>query len=326
MDRSHRFFHPIVIFIISVLALGTSLILYIYWYMEVSSGIESVVRKFNLDSNQILTAQTWVVILVLSILVGTILLGMFTIFVYNQKMVQLYRLQRNFINNFTHELKTPVASLNLYLETFQKYELERKEQLKYINYMLVDVQRLSGNITRILNLAKIESKNYKAVFSWLDPITVINRFVEKNTHLFADCRVQINNQIEKPQYLRINTSLFEILLMNLMTNAIKYNTSNKPTIDILVKMKRNDLYIQVIDNGIGFDSKERKKIFKKFYQIGSSDDMSAKGSGIGLYLAQCIAKIHKGRISASSAGPGLGTTLNLTLPIPSQKTESGGIS
>ena len=160
MDRSRWFFHPILIFVISILALGTSLILYIYWYIEVSTGLKGVVRKFNLDADQILTAQTWVVIMVLSILVGLILLGMFTIFAYSQKMVQLYRLQHNFINNFTHELKTPAASLRLYLETFQKHELARDDQLKYIGYMLSDVKRLSDNVTRILNLARIESKSF----------------------------------------------------------------------------------------------------------------------------------------------------------------------
>lgn len=321
MERTYRFFHPLLIFVVSIVALGTSLILYIYWYMEVSSGIKSVVRKFNLDSDQILMAHTWVVILILSVLVGTILLGMFMIFVYSQKMVQLYRLQRNFINNFTHELKTPVASLSLYLETFQKYELTRAEQLKYIDYMLVDVQRLSGNITRILNLARIENKNYTAEFSWLDPGAVIKRFLEKNGHLFENCNVLVTDKNNKRRYLRINMSLFEILLMNLMTNAIKYNTSQTPTIDILIQPVSGKLKIEFTDNGIGFDASERKKIFRKFYQIGSSDDMTAKGSGIGLYLAQSIAKIHKGRITASSAGPGQGATFQLLLPLPGKTTQ-----
>ncbi len=321
MERTYRFFHPLLIFVVSIIALGTSLILYIYWYMEVSSGIKSVVRRFNLDADQILTAHTWVVILVLSVLVGTILLGMFMIFVYSQKMVQLYRLQRNFINNFTHELKTPVASLSLYLETFQKYELARSEQLKYIDYMLLDVQRLSGNITRILNLARIENKNYTAEFAWLDPGSVIKRFLEKNGHLFENCSIHMTDEKMNHRYLRINTSLFEILLMNLMTNAIKYNTSETPAIDIKIQPVAGKLKIEVSDNGIGFDASERKKIFKKFYQIGSSDDMTAKGSGIGLYLAQSIAKIHKGRITASSAGPGLGATFQLLLPLPGKTTQ-----
>lgn len=315
MDRSGWFFHPITIFAVSILALGTSLILYIYWYIEVSAGLKSLVRKFNLDASQILTAQTWVVILVLSILVGLILLGLFTIFVYSQKMRQLYRLQHNFINNFTHELKTPVASIRLYLETFQKHALARHDQLKYIGYMLADVKRLSDNISRILNLARIESKSFADEFSWMDPLDEIDHFLDKNQHFFADCRIRVMNRPDRKVYCHINRSLFEILLMNLIINANNYRSSAAPEIEISVKLRSNRLQMMFKDNGIGFNRQERHKIFKKFYQIGRSDDMSAKGSGIGLYMAQNIAKIHKGRLSASSPGLGKGAVFTLTLPL-----------
>ncbi|MCF8128768.1 MAG: sensor histidine kinase, partial [Deltaproteobacteria bacterium] len=160
MRQSKWFLHPILIFISSVTAVALSLALYIYWYVEVRADLRTVTEKANLDSNQVLTAQTWMVILVLSILVGIILMGIFIIFVYNQKTFHLYRLQRNFIGNFTHELKTPVTSLKLYLETFRTYVLPREDQLKYIEYMVQDVDRLTYNINRILDLAKIESKTY----------------------------------------------------------------------------------------------------------------------------------------------------------------------
>ncbi len=322
MDRSRWFFHPLTIFVVSILALGSSLILYIYWYIEVSAGLKSVIRKFNLDSSQILTAQTWVVILVLSILVGLILLGLFTIFVYNQKMVQLYRLQHNFINNFTHELKTPVASIRLYLETFQKHELGREDQLKYINYMLADVTRLSDNISRILNLARIESRNFADEFSWGDPVEVLDSFLQKNGHLFVDCRIRITHRPDRKLYCHINRSLLEILLMNLITNAIKYRSSRPPEIDIKAQIRSNRLQMSFVDNGIGFDRHEKNKIFKKFYQIGRSDDMSAKGSGIGLYTAQNIAKIHKGKLSANSLGPEKGAVFTLTLPMYKERSLS----
>jgi signal transduction histidine kinase len=102
--------------------------------------------------------------------------------------------------------------------------------------------------------------------------------------------------------------------MNLVTNAIKYGTAGQTTIQIHIESSRDRLHIHFKDNGIGFDKRERKKIFKKFYQIGQSHDMSAKGSGIGLFLAQSIAKIHKGRIVASSPGPGKGATFTVILP------------
>lgn len=315
MDRSKWFFHPVLVFILSLLALGTSLILYIYWYIEVSTGLKALVEKFNLDARQILTAQTWVVILVLSILVAVILLGMFIIFVYSNKMVQLYRMQHNFINNFTHELKTPVASLRLYLETFQRHALERNDQLKYIDYMLADTQRLSDNVNRILSLARIESKSYPGEFSWQDPVDIIRGFLENNRHLFARCRARVHEPLPERHYCRINTALFEILLMNLMTNAVKYNTSAQPTVDIRVQIRKGRLHIRFEDNGIGFDRREGKKIFRKFYQIGRSEDMTAKGSGIGLYMVQSIARIHRAGIEASSQGPGRGAVIALSLPL-----------
>ena len=164
MNRSKLFLQPILIFILSVVALVLSLILYIHWYMEVSTGLKSVMLRFDLDPSQVLESQTWVVIMVLSILVGIILMGILMIFVYTQKTAQLYRLQHNFINNFTHELKTPVTSLKLYLETFLKHDLSRRDRIKYIHYMIHDVSRLSDNINLMLNLARIESKNYKGNF------------------------------------------------------------------------------------------------------------------------------------------------------------------
>jgi two-component system, OmpR family, phosphate regulon sensor histidine kinase PhoR len=315
MNRSRWFFHPFLILVVSILALGTSLILYIYWYIEVSVGLKRLVRRFNLDAGQILAAQTWVVILVLSILVGLILLGLLTIFVYSQKMVQLYRLQHNFINNFTHELKTPTTSLRLYLETFQKYELGRDDQLKYIEFMLSDVNRLSDNVSRILNLARIESRSFTGDFYMLDPLDLINHFLDNNRHLFAHCHILVSCMPDRKLYCHLNPLLFDILLMNLLTNAVNYNASEQPEVHITLESRNHRLRILFQDNGIGFDPREKNKIFKKFYQIGRSEDMSAKGSGIGLYLAQSIARIHKGRLHASSDGPGRGAVFALTLPL-----------
>jgi len=315
MNRSKWFFHPIFVFIFSIVALGLSLFLYIYWYMEVSTGLEALVRKFNISQDQALASQTWVVIMVLSILVGIILAGIFTIFVYNQKTLQLYRLQHNFINNFTHELKTPVTSLKLYLETFMKYELSREDQLKYLQYMLQDVGRLSDNINRILDLARIESKSYGGKFEIADPVQVTEQFYKNNKHLFRDCKIRIHRPSDQSFSCQLNVPLFEMLLMNLLTNAIKYKQSEFPRMNIFFDMKNRRLRIRFEDNGIGIDKSEIRKIFRKFYQIGRSSNMTARGSGLGLYLVQGIAKIHKGKIMAESKGCGKGSVFTLVLPM-----------
>ncbi|PIE67377.1 MAG: two-component sensor histidine kinase [Deltaproteobacteria bacterium] len=307
-------FHPILVFVFSVTALVASLFLYIYWYIGVSSGLRSAMQRFNLEQDQVFTADTWVVILVLSLLIGIILLGIFIIFVFSQKTLQLYRMQNNFINNFTHELKTPVTSLQLYLQTFSKHELPRPDQVKYIQYMLADVNRLTENINRILNLARLESKRYMGEFVVCDMVRTVERFLEENEHMFQGCRITFDHSETDGVYQRINRHLFEMLVMNLLTNAIKYNRDAQPRVDISLEQQYRRVLLKFTDNGIGFDRKEMKKIFRKFYQIGRLDNMTAKGSGLGLHLAQNIARLHKGKVVAGSPGRGLGATFTLILP------------
>ena len=316
MNRFRWYFHPVFVFIFSILALGLSLFLYIYWYIEVSKGLKTVVSRFNLDTEKVLTYETWVVILVLSVLVGLILVGIFIIFVYSQKMVQLFRLQQNFINNFTHELRTPVTSLKLYLETFLKHELPSEDRQKYIGYMLQDVQRLSENINRILNIAKLESKSYKSEFADSELSALVKRFYTDNKHLFPNCRIQFDKGKDGVYPFRVNHSMFEMLLINLLANAVKYNKSPVPEVRIHFETLRKKLKIRFEDNGIGLAKSELKKIFRKFYQVGSSEDMSAKGSGLGLYLAHHVARVHNGRIFAESKGLGKGSVFTLILPFP----------
>jgi len=313
MTRVKWFFHPIIILVLSILAVGLSLFLYIYWYVEASAGLQRVIQRYNLNPDQVLAPQTWVVILVLSILVGIILVGFFIIFVYHQKTIQLYRLQRNFISNFTHELRTPVASTKLYLETLRKYELPREEQLKYLEYMIGDADRLTHNISRILNLARIESKTWGGEFENVDLMQEVERFRSKNAHLFEGCESELHNPSGRTFTCRLNRDLFEILLMNLFTNAIKYNRSERPKLDLIFSPGRRGVSVRFEDNGIGIGKAERKKVFRKFYQSGSAEDRSAKGTGLGLYLVELIAHRHKGKVSAAPRRSG-GSVFTLFLP------------
>jgi signal transduction histidine kinase len=281
--------------------------------MEASIGLRAVIERFNLDKGQVLGSETWMVIMVLSLLVGVILIGIFTIFVYSQKTLRLYRLQNNFINSFTHELKTPVTSLQLFLQTLTKHELPRADQLKFIQFMIADVSRLTDNINRILNLAKIESKSYANEFVDADMTKTIVSFCENNKHLLIGC-IRVHPPSQEITTFRINPPLFDMLLMNLMTNALKYNESDKPMVDIRFEVEPRKLLIRFKDNGVGIEKKELRNIFRKFYQIGRADNMSAKGSGLGLFLVQTIAHIHKWKVRASSDGQGKGSEFMLILP------------
>ena len=221
-------------------------------------------------------------------------------------MIQLYRLQQNFINGFTHELKTPIASLQLFLETFSRHELERQEQLRYLEYMKRDTKRLSDNVNRILQLGRLEDRDVKAEFKDEDVVSIINDFIKNTPHLFDEGKVKFESSLES-YFMQIDFALFEMLLMNLVTNGFIYNKSKEKLVTVQLETIGKNLVLDIGDNGIGLDKTELKKIFKKFYQVGKS----TKGSGLGLYIVHSIAKLHKGEITAHSDGVGKGTIFRI---------------
>ncbi|HEX7505099.1 MAG TPA: ATP-binding protein, partial [Syntrophales bacterium] len=114
----------------------------------------------------------------------------------------------------------------------------------------------------------------------------------------------------------LNVQLFDILLMNLFTNAVRYNRSAQPRLDIRFVPRPDGLDIRFQDNGVGIERKELRKIFRKFYRASRPDDMTARGSGLGLYLVQQIARIHGAEVKAESDGPGKGAVFTLNIPRP----------
>lgn len=316
MIKSRWFYHPLFVFIFSLLALGSSLIIYIRSYLRVNAALEDVVLKYHLNSQSMMQTETWVLVLTLSLLVAVILTGLLIIYIYYQKMIQLYRLQQNFINGFTHELKTPIASLQLFLETFSRHELPRDEQLKYLEYMRRDTVRLADNVNRILNLGRLEDRNFKADFIEQDLVVLIEEFLNNTPHLFEEGKVTFHSEV-KSIILPIDTALFEMLLMNLITNSLIYNKSKEKTVEINLSIHDNTIFLDFKDNGMGLDKSQIKKIFKKFYQVGKS----TKGSGLGLYIVQSIAKLHKGEIHAYSLGAGTGSVFRVSFKYPLKKME-----
>ncbi len=314
LNPSRWYLHPVFIFACSIFALATFLVLTVGLYMEIRSALEIIILKFHIDPQTIFPSQTGMTILVLTLLIVVVMAGIFLAFIYYQKTVNLFRLQHNFIYNFTHELKTPVTSLRIYLETFVRHPMEPEDVKKYSENMLKDVNRLTENIDRILNLARIESQNFGSKVTRGSLVSLVEEFCDKNASMFRNLDIQIKNptggRFEHP----VNLFLFEILLMNIVSNSIKYNESPKPVLSIVFKSYLQKVTIEFIDNGIGVNKREAKKIFRKFYQAAGRNDSSINGSGLGLYLVSSIAMIHGWRASVSSEGKGHGAKFTITIP------------
>jgi signal transduction histidine kinase len=219
-------------------------------------------------------------------------------------------------------LKTPVTSLKLFLETVSKHDLPRENQLKYVNYMLTDVERLSDYINRILNLARLESKSYQGIFEDTDIVAAITEIIDANQPVFENCEINMINPVATPCKYRLDRLLFETLIMNLLTNAIRYNKSPVPRIDIRFHQDKRNLSIAFQDNGIGIDAKDTKRVFRKFYQARRSGSALSRGSGLGLNLVQSIARLHKWKIKAEGRMDSTGSVFTLILPEKTKVSET----
>jgi len=307
MFRGRWFFHPVFVFIFSIMALGSSLFLYIRTYLQANNAFVSYLEARNIEPSQFADSNTWLNIVVLSVLVAIILTGVILIFLYYQKMIQLYRMQQNFISGFTHELKTPIASLRLFLDTFTRHELSREEQIKYLAYMRRDTERLSDNVNQILDLAKIEDKKYQGDFAVYNLNEFVENWINKSPHFLENCDIRFIKENDHDPRVRLDARLFEMVLMNLVSNGINYNQKKEKLVILRVRSTAKNYILEVEDNGMGILKHEVKQIFKKFYQIGKT----TKGTGLGLYMVSQIIRIHKGYIKVVSPGAGLGTTFSI---------------
>ena len=314
LNPSRWYLHPVLIFACSIIALATFLVLTVSWYMEITSALEVIILKFHIDPKLIFPSKTGMTILILIALIAVVLIGILLAFIYYQKTVNLFRLQHNFIYNFTHELKTPVTSLRIYLETFIKHSLDPPEIKKYSENMLEDINRLTENINSILTLARIESQNFGSEVTRENLVKLVSDFCEKNASLFRNLEIRIENLSNREMTSPVNLFLFEMLLMNLISNAIKYNDSDVPALTIRFKSYMQKITIEFVDNGIGVNRREAKKIFRKFYQSGRKYQNGVSGSGLGLYLVSSIAAIHGWKASVASEGKGRGSIFMITIP------------
>lgn len=303
--------HPLFVFIFSLVALMGSLFLYIASYLQVTATFEAFVQKHNLDASTLFQTETWIMILILSVLVGIILIGLLIIYIYYSKVIQLYRQQQNFINGFTHELKTPIASMNLFLEAFSKHDLSHEEQAPYIQMMKKDIRRLSDNVEQILHLAKIEDKSYRSQFLAQDLNAFLKQFLDKVRSQFYEMEITYKEPERGPWMVKMDRSLMEMVLMNLVSNAERYNDNSTKKVSLELLQVGGWACIDVCDNGLGLDKKDFKKVFKKFYQVGQS----SKGNGLGLYIVSQVTRLHRGQVSMRSEGPGKGLCVRIKLPL-----------
>ena len=224
------------------------------------------------------------------------------IFVFRtvRRQLRLQQQQQNFMMAVTHELKTPIAVARLNLETMQKYSLDPEKQKKLIRTTLEETSRLNFLTNNILIASQLEGGGYQFSKEELDLSDLLkdcmqdfrNRFPERN----------FSEKIEPDAEVKGDPLLLQILIHNLLENAIKYSPKESPITATLIK-NESVLQLEVADEGPGIPDEEKKKIFSKFYRIGSEATRKTKGTGLGLYLCSKIADDHNADILVTNNTP-----------------------
>ena len=236
-----------------------------------------------------------------------ILIGAVFIFRAVRRQFKMQLQQQHFMMAVTHELKTPIAVAKLNLETLQKYQLDPDKQQKLIRTTLDETARLNFLTNNILVSAQLENKTFVTGKEELDLSALLQDCVNAVQKRFPDRNLETS--IEKEIDIRGDALLLQILVNNLLENAIKY-APGLSAIRTTLRQTEKGILLSVADQGPGIPNSEKSKVFDRFYRIGNEQTRTTKGTGLGLYLCQRIAKDHRGRIEIKDNAP-QGTIFNV---------------
>jgi signal transduction histidine kinase len=226
------------------------------------------------------------------------------------KEFELQKRQNNFLLIVTHELKTPLAALKLYLQTLQKHNLTEEKKESIIDGALSENERLVQLIENILNTSRAENKAFELNKENIDLSLLSVQLTERYQKRYKSLQFKI--EVPEGLNLKADPNMLETILVNLLENAIKYGGAEQ---EIAIKAVPLDRFITltISDEGPGIAANERTHIFEKFYRIGNEDTRKASGSGLGLYLVAELVHLHNGQVRCQENHP-KGCVFEVILP------------
>jgi signal transduction histidine kinase len=250
---------------------------------------------------------------------GIVLLAMIIAGVVLNTIFLVREIRRNeqhdaFINAMTHELKTPVASIRLYLETLQSRAVDEEKKKEFYRIMLDDSDRLLQTIEQVLRTGRMGG-SHKLNITRIDLSQVIEESLVRARALYRLSAEALTYRANGPTTIMGDADEVRAAVSNLIDNAVKFSGNN---VQVRVETERAGdgfVALRVRDEGPGIPKTELKQIFKRFHRVPGSLATRVKGTGLGLYIVRAVAKRHGGRAWAESEGPGHGSTFVLQLPI-----------
>lgn len=310
MSLFRRIFHPFIAFIGIQLVWILLLVSWISWFLGRHQQLKDLAERYQTE--WLPESYDWFILAEGIILLVAILAGTYVIFLYWRRQASLNRAQRNFINQVSHELKSPLASIQLHLDTIEMRQPEPEQLQHFVKLMQGDAERLGGLINNLLTAGRLEHKGAGLNLQKRDISQALEDYLGRERPSFP-AEGQISWQIEPNIFANADLEALETALRNLMENAILY-ADGPPEVRLSLSREGRYAHLCFSDNGRGIDQRYHKKVFKMFYRVRRSD-RTIRGSGLGLYIVRNIVRLHGGKVWLESAGTGRGTSFHLQIPL-----------
>jgi signal transduction histidine kinase len=250
------------------------------------------------------------------ILFATIIAGLIVYTVFLVLEIKRNEEHESFINAVTHELKTPIASIRLYLETLQSRELTDDQRREFYGIMLADAERLHRTVDQVLKAGVAAQKPKSGARAPVDMAALTRECVDLATvrHHLQPGTIVLEASGTAPLTVRGDAEELRTVVTNLLDNAVKYSTDVVRVSVYVAAPAPDTVWVRVQDRGVGIPKKQLKRIFNRFYRVQTRGLKQVKGTGLGLYIVRSIARAHGGRVFAQSEGEGRGATFTLELP------------
>jgi len=310
MQRLKNLFNPIITLIVVQIVWIGLVVLWILWFLGRHNEFRKLAEKYRPEL--VPPHINWPVLAGGIIMLAFVLCGLYVIFIYWRRQSRLYAEQKTFISQITHELKSPLASIRLHLETIRLRNPPPEKMERFLDTMLVDTERLNTLISNFLMAAKLEQRPANAGFASIDFSAFVEKFIQGFQLLLPEGN-SLTSRIEPGISARIDVEGMEMALRNLLENAFLYSTGS-PEVQVELCRSGKNCTLTVVDNGRGIEAKELKNIFRMFYRVRTSGE-TIRGTGLGLYIVKSIMERHKGSIKVQSDGPGRGSRFIISLPL-----------
>jgi signal transduction histidine kinase len=309
MKLLRRIIHPIMALIAIQLIWITAVVFWIYWFIGKQREFRELAEKYRPE----LLGQgaNWPVMVEGLVMLVLILIGVYVIFVYWKRQSNLYLQQRNIISQVTHELKSPLASIQLHLETIRLRKPTEERLDSFVGTMLADTERLHYLINNLLMAARLEQRRKQSDRRVADLTQLVNEHVERERGALPQGG-SISLEAAPALKALVDPEEMGMVIRNLFENAVLYSPQSP---EISVRLVKNAAWLQlsVQDHGRGLDKKEQKRVFDRFYRVQPPGD-NVRGTGLGLYIVESVIKGYGGTVGVTSDGPGKGCTFTVKFP------------